>query len=911
MKERFYRLLNLLFNRIWIITILLGLAFFLLWISLYRLQILNTDTYEEITRANVVEERVVKGPRGHIYDRNGVPLTQNREVHSLYYTPDASNESLNEALLYLISLLKAEGLSITPQEPFPIAYSESGGYYYIDRYKAAYNEIAHDNFLAELYNTSRSELTEEQKKTIAYEAYLLAKDSLFELPEGLSREEIFDLLTLRYTIYSGRFDPQTPVEIAYQISSETEARILERGKLFDGFSVQKSYERYYPQGELFAHIVGYTGKVTYEELENLEISENPYDIRDEIGKTGLELSFESLLRGKDGLMRIEVDSSTGLRVNETTLSSASSGSDLYLTIDIELQKKAYEELASQIKAILLSKITGEKGEKGSSYDEMQVLSALLENHFVTISEIEAMDSAEAAEIRAAYEKESSALSDLMIREINTPLENYPPYLEALYNLMIENMRNHQRLSYDYQKDEDFYEGYRLGYVSPRDFFTYCLEHRLIRQETYQFDTKATLPTRISTLIRWELESLFETPSHKQIVYPYLLENRSVSAGSFLTLLYDLQKLPKGSIYSQFESGSLSPLETIIQNIEQDYLTPSDIHLDPCSGSVVISDPSSGEVLAMASYPSYDPNRFIHEDDYFYQVIENQSGPLSFRALDEQRAIGSTYKMCTALCALDLGYITRDTLIRDSYAFPYANSVDKPHCWSVVSHGDINVVEALNRSCNYFFYECGYRLSDPTPDHKFEDRVGLSKLRSYAEKLGLATKTGIEISESTPFASDIDAVRSSIGQGNNAFSAANLNRYTNTIANNGTVYDLYLVKAVYSGQGELLMETKPKGVSAEIDESLFSIVKEGMRLMVTDEQKHELSILDENGIHCAGKTGTAEEQKDRQDHSLFTGYTNFLDPDITITLFIPFGGGSRNVMEPFRNLAAYYYGVKLP
>lgn len=392
----------------------------------------------------------------------------------------------------------------------------------------------------------------------------------------------------------------------------------------------------------------------------------------------------------------------------------------------------------------------------------------------------------------------------------------------------------------------------------------------------------------------------------------MIRNHLYSEAYFLYLMYEENLIHNedGSLEAVL-SGSLSPLQCMIRKIQEDEITPANLNLDPCSGSVVLTDCNSGEVLAIVSYPSYDPNLFMNSLTYYNQIVQDNSGPLTFRALDEMRAIGSTYKMCTAIAGLDLGYIDASTTIYDAYRYPNVNSVDQPVCWSTVSHGNVNVMTALDHSCNYFFYDVGFRLSDPAPDLEFDDSVGLKKLAAYAKRLGLATPTGIEIGEGTPKPSDQDAVRSAIGQGTNAFSAANINRYTCTLANGGLIYDLFLVDEIHTASGLVIEKSDPKPSSeAGINQDIFATVQQGMRLVVTDEHAAELSVLDSAGLQTAGKTGTAQESEDRPDHSLFTGYAPYGTPEIAVTVVIPYGGGSAYAIPVFRDIVANYYGIAL-
>ncbi len=216
------------------------------------------------------------------------------------------------------------------------------------------------------------------------------------------------------------------------------------------------------------------------------------------------------------------------------------------------------------------------------------------------------------------------------------------------------------------------------------------------------------------------------------------------------------------------------------------------------------------------------------------------------------------------------------------------------------------------SCNYFFYDLGYRLSDPDPlTGSFRDAVGYEKLDTYATMLGLATKTNIELAEATPTVSTLDAVRSAIGQGTHSYTTANINRYTCTLANGGTVYNLYLVDRIQTASGEVVSKTEPVIDNvADVSQENLALVKEGMRLVSTDSSKRVLSVLDEQGITTAGKTGTAQESENRPDHSLFTGFASYENPEIVATIVIPYGGGSTNATPAFRDVIAAYYDLDL-
>ena len=910
-------LLQRILTRTFFLTVVIMMVFGVMWVSVYRIQILDAKHYQSIAAENTYDEQKIKGIRGEIYDRYGRPLAVNTTSLSLYYWPDAHNEDLNTSIISLMDILSENGDEISVTQTFPIEYDVNTGFFFSNDYDVAINSIGLYNFLAEIFNTIRDELSTEQKNISAEDAFQQIIYQTFKMPDTLPTEKLLELAKIRYAIFCGRWDPTAPILIAKNISEKTQAAIMERRGNFVGFTVETEYAREYPEGELFAHIVGYASHINADEL--LIKESEGYTSDDMIGKTGIELQYEEQLRGSEGKVRIELDAGSGTRINEVTLIPAVQGDSIFLTIDRDLQEQAYEALYHQIKSLLISKITGisadTTSEEGETYSLLDIYCALIDNSFVSVAQIENSEGMYAKQLKETHDQQSEwilmQLKELIINS-DIVFKQYDEIHQDVYNFMIESMRDTGHLSYDYQNDEDFYAEYAAGNVSTLSFFRHCLANGYINLDVYSLNHSDSEEVVLSSILDAECNNLRRNMEYKKRVYRYILENSLYSEDAFLYLMYDEGLLSNldGSREAVL-NGELSTLACIIQKIENDEITPANLNLDPCSGSVVLTDCNSGEVLAMVSYPSYDPNLFLNSSSYYNRIVSDNSGPLTFRALYEMRAIGSTYKMCSAIAGMELGYIDESTTIYDDYAYPNVNSVTQPVCWSEISHGDTTVVSALDHSCNYFFYEVGFLLSDPKPNLEFDDSIGLKKLAAYAEKLGLATKTGIEIGEGIPRTSDQDAVRSAIGQGTNAISAANLNRYTCTVANDGFVYNLYMVDAIHSASGEVLSETEAVMVSAtNIDKHIFSVVKEGMRMVVTDEHNEELQCLEQAGLYTAGKTGTAQESEDRPDHSYFTGYASYDHPEIAVTVVIPYGGGSSNAIPVFRDVVANYYGIEL-
>ena len=891
MKEFLIRLFRVFTDRIMWISLILILLFVGIFVALYRIQIKDRQYYEEMALEQTKTTSYQIGKtieRGKIYDRNGTPLAVNEEHVSLYYVPAAENERLAESLIELYELLQRYGLDYSVVQEFPLSYTLREGFSYRPAYDEQYNEINHWNFLAEVYNTSRDDLTEEQRRTNAKDAFTQLYYRTFGFPWSDDKDTALQvkLCTVYYAIFCGRFDPEVPIKIAVDIPEEMMVRILERPDLFRGFHVQKEYDRIYPQGYLFAHIVGYVGRISEEELEDYSsrgVEYSPYAV---VGKNGVEKAYEE---------------------------SLAAGNDVYLTIDIAFQEQTYLALEKQIRTLLVQKILSNSTEKFESYTLKDVFGSMISNRIFTD---QMLASEEPGMVN--YRETAREASETWIEELedaifeNTPIKSYSITLKSIYDLLITRMRDEGRLSYQYQKDDAFYLPYAEGEKGAYDLFSHALDHQYIPLDEFSLTSDMPKETLIEKIVEFEISKLKETEAFQLLVCERMVHDGWIFENEMILLLYEQNILTnQDGLLAKLEAEEITAKDLIVAKIQSGELTPQQIALDPCSGSVVVSDPFSGEILSIVSYPSYDPMLFMTDDDYYNKIVQDLTGPLSFRAVYESRAIGSTYKMCTAITALELGVIDEKTKIHDDYAFPYVNSADHPHCWTSVSHGDITVAQALDHSCNYFFYQLGYLLSEPDANHQFDDDIGLRKLANYAMILGLATPTQIEIGETVPTTSTIDAVRSAIGQGTNAFTAANINRYTCTLANDGTVYSLYLVdevktltgRTIYRAEGHVDHET---GIS----EDTLRIVKGGMRLVVTDEHREEFAELEKLGIHTAGKTGTVEEADDRPEHSLFTGYSTVEDPQVVVTVMIPFGGGSHNAIPVFVDVVRSYYGIFL-
>lgn len=329
--------------------------------------------------------------------------------------------------------------------------------------------------------------------------------------------------------------------------------------------------------------------------------------------------------------------------------------------------------------------------------------------------------------------------------------------------------------------------------------------------------------------------------------------------------------------------------------------------DAFSGAAIAVEIKTGEVLAIASYPGYDP---VSYNENYNELSKDETNPLFNRALNGVYTPGSTFKPLTAIAALEEGVITPTGTIECEGVYKYYAPSFQPTCliWkSGQTHEHLTVSEALGVSCNYFFYEAGRR-------------TGIEKLNEYAKKFGLGEKTGIELSESpgilaSPEYRDKldmqwypgDTIQAAIGQSDNMFTPAQLASYIATILNKGTRYSLRIVKEVRSyDTDKIVYKTEPEVLDkTEISDSTFAAVKEGMR-RVTDDGTAS-AVFDAFPIAVGGKTGTAEVSSG-SDNVLFVGFAPYDNPQIAVAVVIEHGASSRYPSMVARDMFSSYLGL---
>ena len=367
-----------------------------------------------------------------------------------------------------------------------------------------------------------------------------------------------------------------------------------------------------------------------------------------------------------------------------------------------------------------------------------------------------------------------------------------------------------------------------------------------------------------------------------------------------------------------EAGTMTPLTVILNKLNSGELSPADTGLDPCTGSVFVTQVGSGEVLASVTYPSYDNNELVNtfNNSYYNDLLQDGNTPLVNRPLKQKKAPGSTFKMITALAGLETETITANTIITDKGIFkdtgvPYAR------CWIYSNtggtHKDLTVEHALEVSCNYFFYELAYRMGNA---ENGGSNASITTLNEYMAAFGLNSYTGLELDEYGPTMAspsnkeravktfnpdattsqtrwvDGDTIRTAIGQSINSYTPAQMTKYISTLANGGTLYKLHMVDHIQNPDGTLHSEVEEVVENViELKQENLDTVYRGMYLVTNGERGTLRTAFKDLPVKVAAKTGTAEEDKNRNSHTWFVCFAPYDDPQIAITVMIPFGENS--------------------
>lgn len=944
MKEIFDYILSLFKSRIFPLIMVFIVLVGVLVNRLFSLQIINGESYVKDLSSSIQKDMSVAATRGRIFDKNGVLLAYNDLAYAVrisdsgkYEDNDTKNRLLNTSIDKTLTIIEEKGDSYS--NDFPIVYSN--GMY---EYNIKDNELL--RFLRDIYGKrSISELSDEQRNVSASELFkqlcdrygvavagddyindggamaatikLLKEQGMNPVADGFSVEHALMIVNLRRYMSANSYNRYISFTIANEVSDETVAAILENSDELTGVTVDEQYIRRYVDSIYVSQILGYTGTVSSSELETLDDS---YDSNDVVGKSGIEKSMESELAGTKGTRKVYVD--TVGRITEVLdEQDSSAGNDVYLTIDINLQKKIYNALEDKIIQILLTYMrngdTKYSYNSNGSVDTVYILAkevyfALIDNNIVSIKHIASQSTDTERQIYSAFLSKQDSTMEWLRNELSvgdTPYgkldEEQQLYIWYVYtSLKDRGVFNTANVDTDDNVYKDWTEG---NGTSLKELLTHGISKNWINLNIFSSEQYTSLQESYDALIDYIDSYLREDTSFYKKMYKYMVNAGNISGRQICMLLYEqgvLDMNDENSRYASLASGGLGAYEFMVYAITNKIITPAQLALQPCSASTVITNPQNGDILAMVSYPSYDNNKLSGTVDakYFNSLINDKAAPMINRATQSFTAPGSTYKPCTTIAGMDTGTISSGTTFYCSGSFDKVTPA--PKCWRLSGHGGEVAATAIRDSCNVYFYNVGYNLAC-RKDGTYNSTYGTSTLQKYSDLLGLSTKAGVEIEENSPQASNTNSIASAIGQGNHKYSTLNLARYVTTIASSGKCYNLTLIDKITDSDGNLIRKNEAEvDHQVELSSNIWDTVHEGMTLA-----GNSYTGISKLGMKIAAKSGTAQENTKEPDHSLLVTYSPYDNPEICVSVCIQHGYSSGTSIDLTADIYKIYYGLE--
>lgn len=343
-----------------------------------------------------------------------------------------------------------------------------------------------------------------------------------------------------------------------------------------------------------------------------------------------------------------------------------------------------------------------------------------------------------------------------------------------------------------------------------------------------------------------------------------------------------------------------------------------------AGAVVVLDVKTGEVLALASYPDFEPELFVNgiSTEKWNEYTQGETSSLVNRTMQSAYAPGSIFKMVSAIAGLETGAITSTETIYDTGIYPGGYN---PKCWIYTQygrgHGALNVSGAIKNSCNYYFYEV-------------ITRMGIENLEKYATYFGLGQKTNIELpgevegtlagktlydklGQTWYYGNSLSAV---IGQAENNFTPLQIARYIAMLANGGKNVKVSIVKDIIDANGtslgkdeiekyvqERLNLTEIDDEDLNIKKENLDVVLEGMKSVTTETGGTAYGVFQNFDIEVGGKTGSAEAGEDV--NAWFAGFAPYDDPEIAIVVMVENGAHGSYTAEVARDIIEEHFKLK--
>lgn len=925
---------SVLTSRLFYIGLIFLALMMTLFLRLYNLQIKEGAETGEIQEYFTVKERYIPATRGNIYDSEGRLLAYNDLSYSVFLEESASlttNKQKNEMINRLYKIIRSHGYE--PEIGFSIYIDDAG--------KLQFNvsENAELRFKKNAYGKRTvDDLTEAQKNATAEEVFnFLAHGdktaAMFQVSEDYTLEEALDIVTVRYQYFSNP-DRTYQYTLLTTVDEGTMAALLEAQGDLPGVIIEQKHKRVYNYSFYLSHVIGYTGLVNETELSELNAeTEGLYSAADAVGKTGIEKEFEKELAGTKGIERITLNDA-GRIVSKEIIQEPVSGNDIYLTIDAELQKDYYYILENKIKDVLLDCIVNDMdyGTKGESSDDIkipiyEVYYALFNNHLLSLKHIASDEASE-------QEKSTYALYKDYKQNVLLTLKNHFAFgnttkakklsedMQEFINFFYAQMKNNGFVvSSKIDTTDPMYIAYNADDTSFYEYMVHLINKECVSLQALDIQGEFLTTEEIyKILIEKTFDTLEDNENFDLMIYRDLIFDYKLKGRQICLLLFDQNVLEYNEKdYTRLANGKLSAYDFLTAQIEALNITPCQLALEPCSGYLVQTDCKTGGVIAIVNYPSYDNNMLANKIDwdYYQTLLNDKSNPLYNRVTQSRTPTGSTIKPMVAACGFINDVITVSEKIHDDILF---DKIDpSPSCWREKGHGDQDAASAIMNSCNFYFFEVGFRLAtkgqpiitteDGRRMGKYSDSQGIRLLKNTGDMFGFNENTGIEISEAEPLFAETDAVRAAIGYGHR-FTCTELSRYATALGTCGNVMKYTLISKITDKDGVVTYDSQPQIVRqiTNISSNEWKQIKNGMQRVITNSTtlRKAYSIIP---YTVAAKTGTAEVSDNNAPHGLCISFAPMDNPETSVVAVIANGYSGTNAALVANGIYKRYYNVE--
>ncbi|MDO4965431.1 MAG: penicillin-binding transpeptidase domain-containing protein [Lachnospiraceae bacterium] len=917
-----------------IILIFVFIALFSVLIHrIFVLQIINGQEYLDDFTLTIKKEKTLKSTRGNIYDRNGELLAYNELAFSVtiednYESGSKKNKKLNDCIRDTVRIIEENG--DTTVNNFNIILND------YSQYEFAVSETRLLRFLADVYGRKKIDDLKTNERNATPDdviEYLCSQEKYgigarednhgtveFIPMKGYTKEEILKIITVRYSMSTNAYQKYLSTVIASEVCPETVAAIMENKANLQGVDVEESTLRKYTNAKYMAHIIGYTGNASPDDLVELKESDKKYTQNDIVGKSGVEKAMEEHLQGDKGSEVLYVDN-VGRVIETVSREEPTAGNDVYLSIDLDLQKAVYNMLEQKLAGILVKKIINMKTYDNSVVKTSNMMIpiddvyyALFNNSVINIDELADDNAAtyESLVYERFLDKEQRSI-DRIREELtsgSTPYKDLPKEMQVYESYIVSMLSSSNKgviISSEVDKtDKTYIEWATNETISLKEYLQYALSKKWIDISKIELSSKYSDADEIyAGLVDYICEKLVKDKGFCKRQYKYMIADNEISGREICMILYEQRVVyGTGAEKSALESGQKTAYDFIINKIANLEITPAQLALDPCSGSCVVSS-VDGEILACVSYPGYDNNRLANtiDSDYYASLMLDAASPMYNYATQQMTAPGSTFKMLSTVTALEEGIVNPGETITCHGLYEFFDTEKK--CWVYPGgHGAMDAVNAIGNSCNVFFYDVGFRLATDGFTKNYDEQHGLERLKKYADMFGLTEKTGVETEENESKFSETLPVDSAIGQGSHNYTTIALSRYLTTVASKGNCYNLSLVDRVVDGDGKLIKKYGPSLRNhVDISDNTWTSVHRGMRLVV-----EKSSAFKDVSINVAGKTGTAQTSKSRTNHALFLGFAPYENPEVTVAVRIAYGYTSANAAALAADVIKYKFNL---